>query len=247
MAIRDFPLDQGTLSPAETLYARVYRAFAYFGLMSLSGSVLFGFRFGPEAVSAGYVWNLLLYAAFIVPHLVMTRSWFKRWVWGNPAGTPRERRVYIVITILTWLAVVAFHRPVPGPFLGLPAWAGFLGVLVFLLGFMMFFEGITRKAIDGLLGVPGAVSAYSHGPETPLFTEGAYASVRHPMYRSFLVMCVGSLMMHPHAGQLFWIVLLVGTFIAFIPVEEAQLIRARGDDYRKYMQQTPWRLVRGIW
>ena len=37
------------------------------------------------------------------------------------------------------------------------------------------------------------------------------------------------------------------TFVLFIPVEEAQLIAARGDAYRAYMQKTQWRLVPGIW
>jgi protein-S-isoprenylcysteine O-methyltransferase Ste14 len=38
-----------------------------------------------------------------------------------------------------------------------------------------------------------------------------------------------------------------GTFILFIPIEEAQLMAARGDTYAAYIQKTQWRLVRGIW
>jgi protein-S-isoprenylcysteine O-methyltransferase Ste14 len=37
------------------------------------------------------------------------------------------------------------------------------------------------------------------------------------------------------------------SFIGFIPVEEAQLMAARGDDYRRYREQTPYRLFRGVW
>jgi len=147
----------------------------------------------------------------------MTRSWFKQALWGNPAGSPPERRVYIMTTVILWLAVVTLHEPVPGLAFEPRHWMRFLGCVLFLWAFFMFFEGATSSMLDGLLGVPGSVSAYSHGPETPLFAEGGYAQVRHPQYR------------------------------AFIPVEEAQLLRARGDDYRKYMERTPWRLFRGFW
>jgi protein-S-isoprenylcysteine O-methyltransferase Ste14 len=234
-------------SVSATLFRAVYRAFAYFGLFSLAAVVLVGFRHDAGAATIGYGWNALMYAVFIIPHLIMTRSWFKRAVWGNPAGTPGERRVYITLTVLTWLAIIAIHQPMPGPSIAVHDIVRFVGVVFFLIGFMMFFEGVTRPMIDGLLGVPGSVSAYSHGPETPLFTEGQYAEVRHPMYRAFIIMGLASLLVHPNVAQLFWVALFGATFIAFIPVEEAQMVRARGDDYRSYATRTRWRLVRGIW
>ncbi len=61
------------------------------------------------------------------------------------------------------------------------------------------------------------------------------------------IIAAASLLIHPNIGQLFWALLPTATFVAFIPVEEAQLLRARGDDYRKYMERTPWRLFRGFW
>ncbi len=70
------------------------------------------------------------------------------------------------------------------------------------------------------------------------------ASVRHPMYRAFPIGTLGSVLMHPHAGQVFWAIMLVDTFQIFIPVEEAQLLRASGEAYRAYMQTTRWRLIR---
>lgn len=229
-------------------YRTAYRAFAYAGLMTLFGSLLAGFRYAMDAPTGSYGFNALLYGVFIVPHLVMTRSWFKRAMWGDPAGSPRERRFYIFVTIVMWIAVYGLHRPVPGVVIASPPWwLTLTGAVLLLFGFLLFFQGVTLPMLDGLLGVPGSVSAYSHGAETPLFTEGSYASVRHPMYRAFLIGALGSVLMHPHAGQVFWAIMLVGTFVIFIPVEEAQLLRARGDDYRSYMERTRWRLIRGIW
>jgi protein-S-isoprenylcysteine O-methyltransferase Ste14 len=78
-------------------------------------------------------------------------------------------------------------------------------------------------------------------------TGGSYASVRHPMYRGFLLMLVASLLVHPNAAQLFWGVMVGLTFVVFVPVEEAQLIAQRGEQYRLYMEQTRYRLIRGVW
>ena len=247
MATQNILVEEAHISTLRALSTQAYRIFGYFGIFSIAASLIFGFRFSPEASNLNFAWNVLICGIFVAPHLIMTRAWFKRIIWGNPDGHPRERRVYIFIAVVMWLGLVAWHRPLPGGSLSLPQWVTFCGVVIFLLGFMLFFEGINRSALDGLLGVPGTVAAYSHGPETPLLTEGTYASVRHPMYRSFMIYGLGSLLVHPNVAQLFWFVCLAAAFVAFIPVEEAQLIRARGDEYRAYQRQTPWRLVRGIW
>jgi protein-S-isoprenylcysteine O-methyltransferase Ste14 len=234
-------------APATGLFRITYRAFGYVGLMSIFGSLLYGFRSSVAAPWSSYGWNAALYGAFVIPHLIMTRSWYKRWVYGNPAGTPRERRVYVSITLLTWWAVLVFALTAPGTALTLPPIVGFVGTLLFLLAFLLFFQGIGFEMLDGLLGVPGTEASFSHENATPLFTEGAYANVRHPMYRAALLAGLSSLLIHPTLAQLFWVLAIGGTFIAFIPVEEAQLIRARGEDYLAYKRRTPWRLFRGIW
>src|SRR5512137_789171 len=153
------------LPSAGTAYVQAYRLVGYFGLMTIFGSQLYGFRHDPYAPAGNFGFNLLLYLGFLAPHLVMTRAWFKRAFWGNPAGSPRERRTYIGVTIVTWSAVLILHRPVPGPSLAVHPLVPFLGILAFLLCLLLFFQGITFSMIDGLLGVPGTVSAYSHGAE----------------------------------------------------------------------------------
>ena len=225
----------------------LYKTFAYFGLFSVFGALLFGFRYGAEAYVGNYWFNIGLYAAFVAPHLIMTRSWFKKAVWGHPYSTPRERRFYISVTVITWLGVCWLQKPLPGPVLALPESVHFAATIGFIICVLMFFQGMSFDAIDGLLGVPGSVTTYSHGAETRLITEGPYAEVRHPMYRAAILAGVCGLFLHPHAAQLFWTLLVGATFVAFIPVEEAQMISARGDDYRRYMKTTSYRLFRGIW
>jgi protein-S-isoprenylcysteine O-methyltransferase Ste14 len=133
-------------------------------------------------------------------------------------------------TLKTWQALCALQRPLPGPAPVLPEAVQFAGTVGFILCVYMFFLGLSLERIDGLLGVPGSVGAYSHGAETPLFTEGQYAQVRHPMYRAAILGGICGLLAHPNPAQLFWTLLIGATFVAFIPVEEAQMTAARGDD-----------------
>ncbi len=225
----------------------VYRIFGYFGLASIFGSMLYGFRYDPFAPASNYLWNAAMYLAWAAVHLGMTRTGFKHAVYGSRAGSPLERRVYIAVGVGTWLAVLAFHLPVPGTEIALPDWVRFAADVGFILSVLAFFEGATFAMLDGLLAVPGAAMTHSHGQETPLLTQGQYGRVRHPMYRAALLVAFCSLLIHPNAAQAFWCVMIGATFVGFIPIEERQLLAARGDDYQLYMQSTPWRLVPRLW
>lgn len=225
----------------------VYRVFAYFGLASVFGAMLYGFRFDAEVPGSNVMFNIVLYLAFAVPHLIMTRGWFKEAVWGQANGSPKERRVYITVGVGLWFLVLLLHRPLPGPAFDPPEWLRFVGTLGFLLSVVAFFEGSTFAALDGLLGMPGSHMSHSHGGETPLLTEGAYGRVRHPMYRAALLGGLCSVLIHGTAAAAFWAFMIGSTFVIFIPIEERQLIAARGQAYLDYRQQTPYRLFRGVW
>ena len=228
------------------LFRRVYRVFAYFGVMTVNAALIYGFRYHPDASAFNYAVNVLLYAAFLAPHLMLTRPDVKESIWGKLRGTPAERQIYITLTIVSWLVVLWLQRPVPGGSLDLPAPVRYAGVVGFLWAMLLSYEGVTREVLDGLLGVPGTPVQYGHA-DVPLQTTGQYAHVRHPMYRAFVLMGLAALVVYPNAGQLLWTLLLGGTFISYIPVEEAELLEARGDEYRRYCEQTPYRLFRGIW
>ena len=224
-----------------------YRVFGYVGLFSIFAAVLYGFRHDPAAPWHNLVFAAALYGAWAAVHLAMTSDPFKRAVYGNRAGSATERRVYIVVTVTTWLLVLWYHPPLPGPALNVPGAVRFAATVGFLIAFFAFFEGLSFAAIDGLIAAPGTEMAYSHGVETKLFTEGRYAKVRHPMYQAVIQAGLCSLLIHANLGQLFWVSMIGATFIGFIPIEEARLLAKRGDEYGAYMLQTPWRLVRRVW
>ena len=226
---------------------RLYWAFSYLGLMTASAAFIAGFGYDPAAPLGNLVFDVALYAAFIAVHIVMTMPAFKRAVFGRPEGTPVERRIYIAVTIVTWLGVYGFHEPVAGFAFTSPGWLQFVGLCAVLLSFFAFFEYANMESLGSLLGVPGSPLSHSVGAETPLMTEGPYASVRHPMYRGFVFLALSSLLIHPHAGQLLFAAMVIASFVGFVPFEERQLLAARGDEYRAYMRATPYRVMRGIW
>jgi len=229
------------------VFNKLYWFFSYLGLMVLAASFVMGFRYEAGAPVGNILFNLGLYAIYIAVHIVMTLPAFKRAVFGHVEGTPAERRIYVTISILTWVGVYAFHQPVPGFAVNAPQWVQFIGLCAFLLSVVAFFEFATFESLGSLLGMPGSELSHSVGAETPLMTEGPYASVRHPMYRAAFFYAFSSLLIHPNAGQLLFAVMVSASFLGFIPFEERQLIKARGEEYRDYMRRTPYRVFHDLW
>jgi len=215
--------------------------------MALSASFIRGFRYAADAPLSNYAFNILLYAGFVAVHIVMTMPAFKRAIYGNPAGTPAERRIYVSTSVTTWVLVYWLHQPVPGFGYHSPAWLAYVGLCAMLLAIIAFFEFATFEGLASLLGMPGSELSHSVGSETPLMTDGPYAQVRHPMYRAAFYLAFCSLIVHPHAGQLLFALMVTASFVGFIPFEEHQLLEARGDQYRAYMARTPYRLFPGVW
>jgi protein-S-isoprenylcysteine O-methyltransferase Ste14 len=229
------------------MFARSYWLFSHLGVMTLTASFIMGFRHSPDAPLGNLWFNLLLYAAFIVVHIVMTMPAFKKTFFGRPEGTVAERQLYVTISIVSWVAVYWLHKPVAGFAFQPPGWLQFVGLCAVLLSVVGFFEFATFEVLGRLLGMPGTELSHTVGTETPLMTEGPYAQVRHPMYRAAVFLTFSSLLIHPNACQLLFAAMTSASFVGFIPFEEYQLLRARGDQYRAYQSATPFRVFRGIW
>src|SRR5438045_3135934 len=108
------------------MFTRVYWLFSYLGLMTIWASFILGFRYDPEAPAANTFINVLLYAAFIAVHIIMTTPGFKGAVYGERAGTPMERRIYITTAVVSWVLVYWLHRPVGGLGWIAPEWLHYL-------------------------------------------------------------------------------------------------------------------------
>ena len=226
---------------------RLYSSFVFLGLMAVPASFLIGWRFDPGAPVGNYVFNFLAFMLFMAIHIIMLLPAFKKLVYGNPDSSSNERRIYVIISVVTWLALYIIHKPVPGFGFESPVWLQFFGVCLFLLGFLMFFEGIHFEFLNAFLGTPGTELSHSSDGSTPLLTEGSYGKVRHPMYRGAVTYALSSLLIHPHTGQLLFSVMVALGFLLFIPFEEKALVKARGDEYTAYMEVVKYRVFRGIW
>lgn len=227
--------------------AQLYSLIVFLGLMAVPAAFLIGWKFDSTAPAENYLFDVIAFTVFMVIHIVMLLPKFKKIIYGNPQSTSNERRIYVVISVITWLVLYVIHRPVPGFALEAPVWLQFFGVCLFLLGFLMFFEGIRFEFLNAFLGTPGTDLSHSTDEAAPLMKEGSYAKVRHPMYRGAITYAMSSLLIHPQTGQLLFSVMVSLGFLLFIPFEEKALIKARGDEYTQYMKMVKYRIVPGIW
>jgi len=227
--------------------AQLYSLLAIISVMSVPAAFVMGFRYDAAAPWSNYAFNVAAFAVFIAIHFVMLLPGFKKAVYGTPQSTSGERRVYVIVSIVTWILLYYVHRPVPGPALPEMFWVQFVGVCCVFAGFLMFFEGASIAFLLAFMGRPGTELSHSADASTPLMTQGSYASVRHPMYRGAMTYTFASVLIHPHAGQLVFAALVTLSFFVFIPFEERALIRARGAEYLDYMKVVRFRIVRGVW
>ncbi len=226
---------------------RIYWFIACTGVMTVSASFIVGFRYEQNAPYINYLINTVLFLLFIAIHMLMTLPSFKRLVYGTAAGSPFERRIYITVSIITWVAVYFLHKPMPGFAYVSPVWVQFLGTCFLLLCVFAFFEYTNFEMINGFIGMPGTELSHATDKIAPLMKEGSYAMVRHPMYRAMTLLTFSSLLIHPNAAQLFFAIIVSFSFIVFIPFEEKMLLQARGEEYVLYMETTKYRIFRGIW
>jgi protein-S-isoprenylcysteine O-methyltransferase Ste14 len=81
-------------------------------------------------------------------------------------------------------------------------------------------------------------------PGHRLIATGPYASVRHPIYLSVKLFYLGSFLLVPRAGFLLQTLSNALAYDFRARIEEELLLRAFGDEYRRYMQRTkrliPW-------
>lgn len=113
----------------------------------------------------------------------------------------------------------------------LPAWAGWLGVLLIAGAIFVFWRA---HADLGLNWSPTLEIREKH----ELITRGIYGVIRHPMYASQWLWVIAQplLVQNWIAG---WLNLVVFIFFYFLRVkaEEQLMIEQFGDDYRAYMQK----------
>jgi protein-S-isoprenylcysteine O-methyltransferase Ste14 len=113
----------------------------------------------------------------------------------------------------------------------LPAWAGWLGVLIIAGAILVFWRGHVDL---GLNWSPSLEIRDKH----ELITRGIYGVIRHPMYASQLLWVIAQplLLQNWIAGFLNLLVFIPFYFLR-VKAEEQLMLEMFGDQYRNYMEK----------
>lgn len=216
-----------------------------FVLVSLYGVGFIGNVVVPKTVDSGPAgeWptaalvDSLLILAFVVQHSGMARESFKRW-WTTVLPAPIERGTYILCASLLLILLFWLWRPIPvtiwsvqQPLLrsGITAlfWAGWIVTLLAVAVTSQLEMAGLRPILDAIGGRPGG--------HLTLTTSGLYRIVRHPIYVGTIVAFWATPDMT--AGHLLFAAMATVYTVLGIQLEERDLVRIFGDEYRKYQRR----------
>jgi protein-S-isoprenylcysteine O-methyltransferase Ste14 len=168
----------------------------------------------------------------------MARPWFKR-AWIRFVSEPAERSTYVLFSSAALLLIFWQWRPLGGVIWNLDGagaaimWAlygaGLAIVLLstFLLNHFDLFG--LRQVYLYLVGRKYTALAF----RTPFF----YRYVRHPLYFGWLLTFWSAPVMT--VAHLFFAVMTTAYILVAIRFEEADLVRAHGADYQRYLKDVP--------
>lgn len=180
-----------------------------------------------------------LLGLFAVQHSVMARGWFKR-MWTRVVPEAVERSTYVLFSSAALAVLFWQWRAIGGVVwsveseLGQAVLMGLyaLGLLIVLLSTFLIHHldlfGL-RQVYLYLRGVPYTPLQF----RTPFF----YRYVRHPLYFGWLLTFWAAPVMT--VAHLVFAAMTTAYILVAIRWEEADLVRAHGESYRRYREQVP--------
>jgi protein-S-isoprenylcysteine O-methyltransferase Ste14 len=128
----------------------------------------------------------------------------------------------LIYSVTDWLSVADYL---------LPAWAGWLGVVILAFSLYLFWLGHRDLKANWS---PSLEIFKGH----KLVTSGIYATIRHPMYLSQLVLTLAQpLLLQNWIAGLAGLVCFVPFYLVRVKGEDQLMTETFGDEYRKYKQK----------
>lgn len=190
---------------------------------------------GP--VGTSILVNVFLLSLFAIQHSVMARPAFKRW-WTTIVPEPVERSTFVVLASLALLLMYWQWRPLPKAVWDVREsalrWvilaAYFLGWLIVLAATFM----IDHFELFGLKQVWYYLRNQPL-PKTTFKMNLLYRYTRHPLMLGFLIAFWAAPTLSQ--GRLLFAGVTTAYILVAIQIEERDLLRTIGEDYRNYRQQ----------
>jgi len=110
-------------------------------------------------------------------------------------------------------------------------WIRWIGVSISILGvsFWIYSQYVLDKYWSPQLQVQ---------KEHKIITSGPYKSIRHPIYSSMFLWCIGIALFTANIGWILFAAICILFLLIRVPKEEKMMIEQFGDEYKKYMQIT---------
>jgi protein-S-isoprenylcysteine O-methyltransferase Ste14 len=191
--------------------------------------------------------NSLLLAVFAIQHTIMARPAFKAW-WKKIVPEAAERSTFVLCAGLLLLLLFWQWRPMTPVVWQVDSRpVRLLLTALSLLGWgVVFYSTFLIDHFD-LFGMRQVVLEFLGRPYVPRrFVErGLYRWMRHPLMAGFLVAfwSTGTMTL----GHLLFCLLITAYILIGITLEERDLLRTLGEDYRRYRARTPMLLALPRW
>lgn len=200
---------------------------------------------GPtSSLPAAVLVNLVLMSVFAVQHSGMARQGFKK-LFARFASPAIERSTYVLLTSLALILLFWQWQPIPtaiwhieNPVLaGIATAGGFLGWLIVLYSTFL----ISHFELFGLTQVVAHFAGRMVEP-VRFRTPGLYRLIRHPIYLGFIIAfwCTPTMTQ----GHLLFASVTTAYIFVGIYLEERDLVRLFGNEYRRYREQVAMLLPR---
>jgi protein-S-isoprenylcysteine O-methyltransferase Ste14 len=202
-----------------------------------------------QSLAASLLMNIGLLSLFAVQHSGMARPAFKQW-WTRIIPQPVERSTYVLLTSLLLLLLFWQWRPLPQEVWSVKSPFGSVVLqAIFCLGWLIVLA--TTFMIDhfDLFGLKQTYYHLTSKTQTPspFITPVLYRYVRHPIMLGFVIAFWATPVMS--VGHLLFAAVTTAYILLAIQLEERDLVKVHGDQYREYRRQTsmllPWPQSRG--